>query len=168
MKAIKGFVTRRMGLWLLALAIVAGVGYAAFDQRLSTNMGALRGYSPILSSSATTTVTVLDTDSGGTFLYTGTGGAKIYDLPAAAAGLTFTFVNSGSTYGANLEINPASGDNFDGSTDGLSLIMDEWNFNNTIAIVTAYDSTVWVLKIYQTTDSSGAVAVGSPAYCAAR
>ena len=64
---------------------------------------------------------VLSTDSGKTFLC-GTD-AKVFTLPATAAGLTYTFVNSGADGNNILTISPAAADAIHGTTGNAGAVV---------------------------------------------
>ena len=70
-----------------------------------------------VTTAASGTTTINDSESGGLFANTGTSGTTTFTLPAAATGLCYCFVEAGDGAG-ELLINVQTGDNIVGKTDG--------------------------------------------------
>lgn len=71
-------------------------------------------------------------------------GNLVYDLPAAAAGLTFTFADANSTAGDDLYIKAAAGDTINGGTAGQYLACKTDSAGQSVTLV-AVDGTRWLL-----------------------
>ena len=107
----------------------------------TTGIGALAHARPV--AAKTTTHTVLSTESGYVFTSSGAGAAFDFDLPAAAAGLTYTFYCHTSTY--DITIDAQGDDTITGATTsaagGTAMITDAGSFITVVAI----SSTEWVI-----------------------
>jgi hypothetical protein len=177
---IKRWVRRQRALLALAalvFCLIGGLVFAKLDLDVNyTGAGDLSyaGYAagkiPYKAYSDTATVTLTHAESGTMHIFSGSSGAKIFNLPAAAPGDWFIFVRLGAAYASNLEINPDATTEFVGSTDGVgsSLILDEWNSDSTFCKIVCVSATQYNFETYLLTDSNGAPTVGSPDYCTAR
>lgn len=96
----------------------------------------------------TTTATarpVLAYESGTVFTMSSTSDdPTTFTLPAAEAGLTYTFVDLDATAAADLVIDPATGDKINNGTAGVSYNATGDAFGETVTLI-AVDATNWVV-----------------------
>lgn len=98
---------------------------------------------------------VLAYESGTVFTMSSTADdPTTFSLPAAEAGLTFTFVDLDATAAADLVIDPATGDKINGGTAGVSYNCTGDAVGQTTTI-TAVDDTNWVVVGYLGTWAAG-------------
>ena len=102
--------------------------------------GSLSGHKAVVVTS-TTAVDLTAADSGKVFI--SATDAHVWTLPATAAGLTYTFINSGADAAAKISISPAAADAIHGTTGNAGAVVlsgtDDKDCVNTKATVTTGD-----------------------------
>jgi hypothetical protein len=77
-----------------------------------------------------------------------------FNLPAAAAGLIYTFVDLDATAAADLTVDPATGDKINGGTAGVSYNCTGDAIGETMTLL-CIDDTNWVIVGYRGTWATG-------------
>lgn len=117
---------------------------------------------------ASTTRVLLASESGGIF-QNASGALKIYDLPAAAAGLHYYF-ETNDPYNAQCEVNPTSTNNFTGQADELAFVLNTSTGTAALAhVVAIYNSSTseyeWTLLHDTSISTTGVASARSSTYC---
>lgn len=112
----------------------------------------LTGYLTAIEVEDATSEAVLATDSGKVFATTAGKGAVTYTLPAAAVGLTYTFVDVSAAAGDDLIIQAVGDDTINGGTAAKKYSSDQADAVPCSVTLTAISDTQWVITA-QTGDS---------------
>jgi hypothetical protein len=119
--------------------------YGYFDYLIGDGVNAYEYGFQKVQTAKTASTSVLVADCGKIFTNYGAPAGVVFDLPAWAAGLNYTFVQAS---GGSLYVRTPAGAKFLGGTAGYSVVSN--TVGNTITVVAALDST-WIIQGYSGT-----------------